>query len=119
MLMSNIKNIKEEQKLIVGCNVFNRKEMKKVTVPGMDYTINVNFDKLTMGYVENIITRVHVYGEKVVLIVNNESNDPNYNEGKMIFEMTNSVTMKTLIEKSTLAVFDNTMVKDLHKEFNK
>lgn len=119
MIMTNIKNIKEDQKLIVECNVFNKEEMKKATVPGMDYTINVNFDRLTMGYVENIFTRVYVYGEKVVLIVNNESNDPNYDEGKMIFEMTNSITMKTLIEKSTLAIFDNTIIKDLYKEFNK
>ena len=36
MILSEVRNEKREQKLIVGCNIFNNKEMKSVTIPGMD-----------------------------------------------------------------------------------
>ncbi len=72
MIISAIRNEKREQKLIVACNIFNNNEMKTVSVPVMDYTLNIDFEKLTMAYVENILTRVHVFDEKIVLVLNVE-----------------------------------------------
>lgn len=118
MLISKIRNSEREQKLIVGCNIFNSDEMKDVTVPGMDYTLNIDFERLTMGYVENILTRVHVYNEKIVLILNvNDSNDSIANAGKKIFDFTNSICVNRLIEGSTFTVYHNTIVKDRLYEF--
>ena len=81
--------------------------------------VNVKFENLTMGYAENIIQRVNIYGEKIVVIVNNESTAPNYDMGRKIFEITNSVSVNMLIEKSTIAIYDNTIVKDINNEFNR
>lgn len=114
MIISKIRNSEREQKLIVGCNIFNNDEFKNVVVPGMDYTLNIDFDRLTMGYVENILTRVNVYNEKVVLIININSG---VDIGKKIFEFTNSVAVNRLIEGSTFTVYHDTIVKDRLYEF--
>lgn len=119
MILSEVRNEKREQKLIVGCNIFNNKEMKSVTIPGMDYTVNIDFDVLTMGYVENIIARSDVYNEKIVVIVNIEDKGDVIDAGRKIFKLTNSVCINRLISRSTLAVYDNNLIKDIHREFNR
>ena len=118
MIISEIRNEKREQKLIVACNIFNNNDMKTVSVPGMDYTLNIDFEKLTMAYVENILTRVHVFDEKIVLVLNVESKCTDVSKiGKKIFKFTNSKCVEKLIDGSSFTAYHDTIVKDITNEF--
>lgn len=118
MIITNVKNSNGEQNLIVGCNIFNNDDMKSVVVPGMDYTLNIDFDKLTVAYVNNIIERVNVHGEKIVVILNIENKGDFMDAGRKIFKFTNSYSVKKLIYASSLTVYHDSVVKDRLGEFS-